>query len=229
MLPSKQCYPIQLSLIVSSKWTAETEKRPLHSNEINLPSLFPNLVIAVFCSFMSSWRSSVYVVQRIKVFNSAITSRVRDDSVAGRGQWGDRAAVGGRVNRKMIERCMGEKANLWWGGDFLDWAKEQKLWRSEIQQREKKKRVPGVEQLLIMYQGASATHAPHLETQTTVHLINQNTREAPTLWAAAAQQPGSVKSATHLSLCNHTQPRHTTAHHYRGKKWQMWKRKLIVY
>lgn len=129
VLLSRQCNQTQLSLILSSKWTRETETQELRQHKTNLPSRFPNLVIAVFCSFMSSWHTLVNVVEGMKVFDSAITSRVRDDDGAGREQWGDRAAVGGRVNRKMIQRCTREKASLWRGG-FLDWVKTKKLWNS---------------------------------------------------------------------------------------------------
>lgn len=63
-------------------------------------SQFPNVVIA---AFMSSWCTLVYVVERIKVFNSAITIRVRTITI----QSSRRVQT---KQKKVIQRCTGEKA-----------------------------------------------------------------------------------------------------------------------
>lgn len=72
--------------------------------------------------------------------------------------WTMRRRSSRKRNDKVGSVCTGEEAGLWRGSTL-----------SLTFNREEEEPVPGVWQLLIMYQGVSATHAAHLETQTTPH------------------------------------------------------------
>lgn len=136
MLLSKQCNHILLSLILSSEWTPETERRSLQHNEINLPSRLSNLrhccilLVHVQLTHFGLRGGETESLQRW--CKRQLSQRFKDDDGAGREQWrGRAAAAGSQGNRKMIQKCTEER----WGGRFLEGLRKKKLWKCEIQQR----------------------------------------------------------------------------------------------